>query len=160
MAIKKGDKKDKSDKKKGGKREKTPWKAKQLMRLQRVSKGLSKLNKVLKAARPPGIDLDAVELADTKIGVVMGKVATLPDDWKPARGSTPGSAKKVGAGSVVSVRDDLDAEASKMYGDQLPAKEIFAKSTVTSEYDNRNWFVKCQDGMTRILKKKHAALVE
>ena len=165
MAIKKKDKKDdkKDDKKeksgKKGEREKKPWKSKQLMRLQRVVKGLGKLNKVIKAAKPPGVDVDALELAVTKVDVVTGKIATLPDDWKPARGSTPGTGKKAGAGSTVCIRDDLEADAAKLYGTLHPSKDAFKGATISGEYDNRSWFVKCTDGLTRVVKKKHVALM-
>jgi hypothetical protein len=157
MAIKKKDK-DKKDKS-GKKREKTPWKAKQVMRFARLEKGLSKLNKAFKAARPPGINLDDLEVASTKVILVSGKVAALDDDWKPARGSNPGTSKKVGVGSTIYIRGDLDADSLKPYGDMLPKVEVFKGAKVTGEYDNRSWFVRCSDEMTRVVKKKHVALV-
>lgn len=154
MAIKKKEKK-----KSGEKKQKAPWKAKQIVRLERASKALTKLNKVIKGAKPPGVNLEDIEVAATKVTLVMGKIAVLDDDWKPARGSSNfGTSKKVGVESTIVVRGDLDPDQLKLYGDMLPKVEVFKEAKVVGEYDNRSWFVKCSDGMTRVLKKKHAAL--
>lgn len=160
MAIKKKTKSDKSDKPKSDKpkrknKPRQPWKAKQLMRLERVVKALTKLTKVITAAKAPAVSVDGPEIALGRITTTMLEVTKLSDDWAPARGSSPGTNKKAGIGSIVSVRDDLEGDDLKTYK-HIPAN-LFTRSEVVED-DSRYWLVKCADGATRALKKKHAVL--
>lgn len=148
-------KKQKKAKKEGDgkKRNKTPWKAKQVMRVERALKSLTKLSSVLVAAKAPNIEPALAQNALAAVSTLSTQVNALPADWKPAKGHAPGTSKKPGIGSFVSVKTELTDEEKKFYT-HFPTT-LFTNAEVVAD-DGRNWIVKCGDGITRVLKKKHA----
>lgn len=150
-------KKNKGEKKEGGKeRKKTPWKAKQTMRVERCIKTLSKLSGVLGAAKAPNIDPTLANNALSAVSTLKAQVDMLPGDWKPAKGSSPGTSKKAGIGSRVQVKDGLEGDDLKVYA-HMPVT-LFLNSEIIGD-DGRYWVVKCTDnGVVRLLRKKHTAL--
>lgn len=166
MSDKKNEKKsdDKGEKKKRKprdpskpKKQKAPWKAKQMERVVKLESAATKLHKLVLAARAPNVSDQFTNLILSNLAGMKAQLNTLPDDWKPARGSTPGTDKKTGIGSVIYVKADLDDDAKKLYTTHFPVS-LFENAQIIDD-DGRNWVVRCRDSMTRVVKKKHVALV-
>lgn len=149
---------EKKPKKEGSKpRKQTSWKMRNIDRLLKATKSVGLLVASIVSAKPPNVSEAFAGGAHANLVSLMSAVLALPDDWKPAKGTTKvGTSKKIGVGSVVQVRTDLDRTELKLY--KHIAAELFTGATVL-EGDGRYWIVKCADGATRMLIKTHAALV-
>jgi len=133
----------------------TAWVDKAEKRINRVHNALEKLDRVISAAKPPGINVPGINTALLQIAAAKAAIAVLPKDWKPARGSNPGTGSRVGITSIIKVNPKLEGDDLKIY--KFMPQALFTGATV--EYDDgRNWLVKCTDGMSRLLRKKHAVL--
>jgi hypothetical protein len=87
---------------------------------------------------------------------LQAQVTSVDNAWKPAKGRTPGTSKKIGIGSFVMVKPDLDRTEKKLFK-HIPA-ELFANAQVLDD-DGKYWLVKCADNVTRVLAKKFTAKV-
>lgn len=143
------------------KKSKLSWKALQMKRFSKVEKTLKKLTLEIKASNPPGVSPVGIDLAATQITAASAAINALADTWKPARGSKIGTDKKMGIGSVVRVKADLDKEAAKTFA--YVDKELFSGATIIAD-DGRDWIVECTDKSStgvhikRVLRKKYAEL--
>jgi len=146
--------KKKKEKKEGAKeRKKTPWKTRQMMRVDRGFKSLTKLASVLTAAKAPGIDATLASNALSAVSTLKAQVNMLANDWKPERGHQPPTKNKLGIGSVLQVKTDLDRAEVKMF--KHISADLFTNATILEDL-GRDWLVKCVDGVTRVLLKKLA----
>lgn len=163
-------KKEKKEKKEGAKeRKKTPWKEKQVMRVERAAKALGKLATVLLASKAPNIDAALAQNANSAVATLQVQIKMLADDWKPAKGANSNAAsptsKKLGIGSIVKVKEDLgDDPSAALY--KMVSKDLFTGAEIVGEDGPtkkegvfKYWTVKCADGQTRVLIKKHAMKV-
>jgi len=138
------------------KRKQQPWKTKQLGRIERALKTVSKIKTHVSAAKPPGVEPERAANAETQLLALQAQLTALENTWKPAKGRSPGTSKKIGIGSIVMVRSDLDRTELKLFK-HIP-HELFLNSVVLDD-DGKYWMVKCTDGITRLLTKKFAAKV-
>ena len=156
----KTEKKPKKERKEGEtakKREKQPWKVRQLDRLAKAIKSVTKLAASITSAKPPAVSETFAPGALANLNSLNEQVIALAADWKPAKGVTAvGTSKKIGVGSIVMVRTDLDRTESKTY--KLIPVTLYDNAVVL-DGDGRYWLVKCADGTTRMLIKKHAMIV-
>ena len=154
---KKAGKKNKKEKKDGTKeRKKTPWKARQILRLERALKALTKLSGVLTAAKAPNVEATLASNALAAVSTLNAQVVMLPGDWKPERGHNPPTKTKLGIGSVIQVKADLNRDEIKMF--KHISADIYAGASVVEDLKNE-WLVMCVDGVKRVLKKKWAQKV-
>lgn len=140
----------------GKKRQQQPWKKKQLGRIERAIKTVSKINSHISAAKAPNVNAGLALNAETSLFALKAQLDALENTWKPAKGRAPGTSKKIGIGSLVRVKPDLDRTDLKVFK-HIPV-ETFANAQVLDD-DGKYWVVKCADNVTRVLAKKYTAKV-
>jgi len=142
------------------KRNKTPWQARQVLRVERATKALTKLAGTLAGAKAPNVDASLAQNALSAVTTLSVQINMLDKGWKPAKGATGGTSKKIGIGSIVQVKDDLSGDPSAALYTMVD-KKLFIAAEVTGEDGEtkkgfRYWKVKCTDGVTRVMLKSHA----
>lgn len=134
-------------------RKKTAWREKQAKRIERALKSLTKLTSVLTAAKAPNVEPSLAQNALVAVTTLNTQIGMLPADWKPAKGAVPGTSKKIGIGSHIEVKADLGDDPSAATYKYMD-KALFTNAEVVAD-DGRYWIVKCADGQSRVVKKKH-----
>jgi hypothetical protein len=155
------------EKGKKAKRDKKPWKVRQAIRTDKAVKTLSRLADTFLAAKAPNMEPTLAQNALSAMQTFRTQLTLLPDDWKPEKGASPGTDKKIGIGSIINAVSELDKDDAngKRYFAQLP-QSLFEGGKVVEDF-GREWLIECKDEMVisgekrfakRVLKKKYAVL--
>lgn len=128
---------------------KKPWAERITIRLNKAQNMLSKAAKMIDNAHPPDVDVAKLPTVITSVESVLAQIAAIPVEWVPPKAKS----KKIGIGSIIIVKPDLDAD-DLQWCEAFGGTKIFDYAVVRVD-DGRQWIVKCQDGMGRIIKKRH-----
>lgn len=133
-------------------RAKRSWAARVLAKLSKPEAALQKVHGMLAVASAPGVVPGTLATALISLNETVKQLEAVPADWKPARAGKGG----ITVGSVIKIKDDY----LKEYG-TLGEPALWTGATVKqpADFDKRYWLVTCKDGVTRMIRKKHAVLV-